>query len=87
MKNKNIDRYSNLIYSILLHAFDDQDPDRINPDEINDIVNFSALLYSVSIKVPQMLFNDLATRKVSEQELHKLVGELIEEYKNQNPGT
>ena len=73
------EKLTNLVYDAILRMFDDNDPNLINPDFLNDPEYLTRFFYALSITGPHKFFNDLSNKEISCLEFHSLVGEILEE--------
>lgn len=73
----NQEKLTNLVYDAILRMFDDNDPDLINPDFLNDPEQLTRFLYALSISGPHSFFNKLAKKEVSISEFYNLMGEVM----------
>jgi len=73
------EKLTTLVSDAILKMFDDNDPNLINPDYLNDPEQLTRFFYALSIRGPHLFFNELAEKKISVSKFHELMGEVMVE--------
>ena len=82
MDCNNLDLLTEFIFDSILKIFHEVDPNFINPDCLDHPEQLTKFFYAISISGPHAFFNFLATKKVTVNEFHELMGEVMAELKS-----